>query len=317
MPTPLIPQEIYLIERYSSLDYYEKMHKAWKAMLDHLEYCYDQFMNHLPADYRKRGLPYQPDSAWGQTVLPNFRDTMQLLDEGYLKMLRGDLSGMRAAHAVTGDMRGVVDYWDGWLGEVSPDALGIYGRTSTEASHHAGNIAISYDARWIKGALTANYYERGRGPLNPPPSWPIYRLNPAVTTKSGDPVPQTGIYLPDVDDSSPQLLVQGEETMIAYVGYDPKRLQNVSEADAIWTLVERIADSGGVTGSGPQGENSNGKRRPNVPANTPCPEAGWWFTPAQANSRRYFKQGEVMPSVGGDYGDTFWQWSPDQSAPTL
>ncbi len=58
-------------------------------------------------------------------------------------------------------------------------------------------------------------------------------------------------------------------------------------------------------------------KRPNVLAGNPCPEVGWWFTPAQANSRRYFKQGEVMPSVGGDYGLTFWQWSPDQSAPTL
>lgn len=62
---------------------------------------------------------------------------------------------------------------------------------------------------------------------------------------------------------------------------------------------------------------SSAIRRPNVPANQPCPEAGWWYTPAQANSRRYFKQGEVMPSVGGDYGATFWQWSPDQSAPKL
>lgn len=51
----------------------------------------------------------------------------------------------------------------------------------------------------------------------------------------------------------------------------------------------------------------------NVTSNTPCPAAGWWFTPAQTNSRRYFKRGEIMPSVGGDYGDTFWQWSPDQS----
>lgn len=59
------------------------------------------------------------------------------------------------------------------------------------------------------------------------------------------------------------------------------------------------------------------KSRPNVPANTPCPESGWWFTPAQTNSRRYFKQGEIMPAVGGDYGQTFWQWSPNQSAPTL
>jgi hypothetical protein len=58
-------------------------------------------------------------------------------------------------------------------------------------------------------------------------------------------------------------------------------------------------------------------RRPNVPAGSPCPESGWWFSPAQSGSRRYFKQGAVMPSLGGDYGDTFWQWSPDQSAPTL
>ncbi len=65
------------------------------------------------------------------------------------------------------------------------------------------------------------------------------------------------------------------------------------------------------------GKGAPPKQRSNVAANQPCPEAGWWFTPAQCNSRRYFKQGEVMPSVGGDYGATFWQWSPDQSAPTL
>ena len=58
-------------------------------------------------------------------------------------------------------------------------------------------------------------------------------------------------------------------------------------------------------------------KRPNVPAGEPCPETGWWFTPAKADSRRYFKQGETMPDVGGDYGATFWQWSPDQSAPSL
>ena len=59
------------------------------------------------------------------------------------------------------------------------------------------------------------------------------------------------------------------------------------------------------------------KSRPNVGAGEPCPEAGWWFTPAKTGSRRYFRQGEVMPTLGGDYGETFWQWSPDQSAPQL
>ncbi|TSD53312.1 DUF1911 domain-containing protein [Variovorax sp. KBS0712] len=50
----------------------------------------------------------------------------------------------------------------------------------------------------------------------------------------------------------------------------------------------------------------------------PCPLAGWWFTPAKAGSRRYFKADEVMPVIeGSSYGATFWQWSADQTAPKL
>lgn len=59
------------------------------------------------------------------------------------------------------------------------------------------------------------------------------------------------------------------------------------------------------------------KSRPNVPGGQPCPEAGWWFTPAKTGSRRYFKQGETMPSLGSDYGHTFWQWASEQTAPEL
>ncbi|CAJ0887008.1 hypothetical protein R20233_03203 [Ralstonia sp. LMG 32965] len=47
-----------------------------------------------------------------------------------------------------------------------------------------------------------------------------------------------------------------------------------------------------------------------------CPQAGWWLTPAKANSRRYFKAGEVMPSFErSSYGATIWQWDIDQSGP--
>lgn len=42
-------------------------------------------------------------------------------------------------------------------------------------------------------------------------------------------------------------------------------------------------------------------------AGQPCLREGEWETPAQANSRRRFKQGDVMPSVEGDYGQTIWQ----------
>jgi hypothetical protein len=44
----------------------------------------------------------------------------------------------------------------------------------------------------------------------------------------------------------------------------------------------------------------------------PCPREGYWFTPAQPGSRRHFKQGELMPSLGTDYGQTIWQWDDNQ-----
>ncbi|SPA31249.1 PoNe immunity protein domain-containing protein [Cupriavidus taiwanensis] len=52
-------------------------------------------------------------------------------------------------------------------------------------------------------------------------------------------------------------------------------------------------------------------------ANSPCPKAGYWMTPAKAGSRRYFRQGETMPVVATDYGTTIWQWDIDQSDPGL
>jgi hypothetical protein len=44
----------------------------------------------------------------------------------------------------------------------------------------------------------------------------------------------------------------------------------------------------------------------------PCPREGWWFTPAQADSRRYFHQGEVMPTFSSTTWATIWQWDESQ-----
>ncbi|WP_064573438.1 PoNe immunity protein domain-containing protein [Cupriavidus gilardii] len=49
----------------------------------------------------------------------------------------------------------------------------------------------------------------------------------------------------------------------------------------------------------------------------PCPRAGYWLSPAKANSRRYFSAGEIMPDVSSDYGTAIWQWDVDQSDPRL
>ncbi|WP_081625556.1 MULTISPECIES: DUF1910 domain-containing protein [Pseudomonas] len=50
-----------------------------------------------------------------------------------------------------------------------------------------------------------------------------------------------------------------------------------------------------------------------INAGQPCSKAGYWFTPAQAESRRYFEQGEIMPSFSDSrWGDTIWYWSGEE-----
>lgn len=45
----------------------------------------------------------------------------------------------------------------------------------------------------------------------------------------------------------------------------------------------------------------------------PCPQAGFWWTPAKQGSRRFFQQGEVMPDFpGSGYGVTIWMWDANQ-----
>ncbi|MBI6853524.1 DUF3396 domain-containing protein [Pseudomonas cichorii] len=50
-----------------------------------------------------------------------------------------------------------------------------------------------------------------------------------------------------------------------------------------------------------------------IEAGQPCSKTGYWFTPAQANSRRHFQQGEIMPRISDStWGDTIWYWSGEK-----
>ena len=57
-------------------------------------------------------------------------------------------------------------------------------------------------------------------------------------------------------------------------------------------------------------QGANGTQINRVVAGDPCTKTGYWFTPAQANSRRHFQQGEIMPSISDStWGDSLWYWS--------
>jgi hypothetical protein len=71
----------------------------------------------------------------------------------------------------------------------------------------------------------------------------------------------------------------------------------------------RAMDMATETSATESGEGS----RMRVEGGRPCPQAGFWTTPAQQNSRRYFNAGEIMPTYGHSaYGATIWQWSDQQ-----
>jgi hypothetical protein len=282
-------------------------------MLCHAETMLDRFIRQLPPRYRNRHLSEQPDIVWGERVLPNFRYTMRFLNDGYIKRTHADYSCYLGFN-LRGDIRGqAMDYSASWMDEVEPGAESKY----YELLHKAGDLAwpvdITSDGIWSPGALTTRYDSVVKLPLNPPSTWPTYRLNRQVTVKSGDRVPQTGIYLPDVDNSFPTLLIKSDDPLLgeaneASVVLAPTVSRKKGYRPTLWTLVERLSDTSNLSTTPSLVENI----RLRVEGGHPCPQAGYWFTPAKPDSRRHFKEGELMPAFDSAYGSTIWQWDPRQ-----
>jgi hypothetical protein len=192
-----------------------------------------------------------------------------------------------------------------------------YDRAETQASKMASNISHTEQGSWDFGDLSFAYHEPSRGPLNPPASWPVYRLHEAVRVRSGEKVPRTGIYLPEAGPAAAALLIEGQkaiETEVCTNAEDLLRnpddtMPQSRREPTVWTLVERVADEGG---SNWLPETGTSALRLRCEAGQPCPREGWWFTPAKAHSRRHFKAGEVMPDFKSDYGATIWQWDGEE-----
>lgn len=316
MSSPLIPQELYLIERYSSLAYFTAMRDAFDNSVTAAEEALNEFMKALPSAYRSQHQSKQPDIVWGEHVLVNLRDVVEALDIGLEKIRQGDLEGLGFSGNVKSAQAAVNrDFPCEWMPE---PYLTTYDSQDGIASELASNIQFTATGGWYLGDLTVRYDEESRGSLDLPTSWPIYRLNNSVRVKSGEKVVKSGVYLPDADDSCAELLIAGYIAWQANIGYDPETTHCTHQADTTWTLIERVADSGGGT-PGEEACLSSSSDRKRVEGGQPCPTAGWWITPANAKSRGYFKAGVVMPDFGdgSDYGHTIWQWDADQSGPTL
>lgn len=313
MRTQLNPQEIYLLERYTSLEYFGILRDTWGEMVSHVEACLATFMQNLPADYRRRPLPEQPDIVWGERVLPNFRDTFQGLCTGFVLLSHGDVAGLAFAYGPRSDFKGQMDFWAEWMSE--PD-LYLYSTLLNKSVTLAGNICAAEGAYW-KPLELSNYSEQ-RGPLDAPPTWPTYRVNQGISVRSGEKTRQSGIYLPDVGDSCAEflsaryvraprasVLVGFEDLLHPATGEKYGETPVFEKRDCVWYLVERTTDIGSVIpGIAPA-------RVHRIPAGETCSETGFYLTPAHPGSRKQFQKGQVMPTLQSTYGDTIWQWDGD------
>jgi hypothetical protein len=301
MTTPLISQEIFLLERYISLDYFDEMREAWRTMVDYTDDLLNRFMNNIPADYRNRKLPEQPDIVWGERVLPNFRSITRLLDDAFIKLSHGDLEALGRSSGVTGGIRGQNDFWSGWMNEVEPGAQAKYSELLNFAGLKARPIDITSSGIWTQGALTTDYDVVVGEPLNLPQTWPIYRLNPLVRVKSGDRVPRTGIYLPDVDYGFPTLLLKSDDDMIgeaseASVLVDPMVNRKKGYRATSWTLVERVADTSDISTASPS-ITTAGSEPLRAKAGEPCQKAGFWTSQDTNVIEHRYKVGEIMADL--------------------
>ena len=243
MSTPLIAQEIYLLERFTSPERFKRMKDAYQACVRAGWAALDEYMRHLPRDYRARPLNRQPDIVWGERVLLNLTQTADALDANYEEILSGDMTGLHAGGAISNNFSFVWrDYDNEWMPEPYKSEF-EKGEDMSQAI--ADPMDITAYGWWLVGGLSKNYNEEHFGPLDPPKTWPIYRLNPEVQVNTGEKVPRSGVYLPHVDDSHPQFMIAGEPASTANVGLDERGEQCLERVAAVWTLVERVADEGG------------------------------------------------------------------------
>ena len=100
------PKVAYLLEQFSSLEFFETMRNNYHLFLDGLEELFEIYMHNLPYNLRDLPLPEQADINWSGTVLPNLRETMDRINYAYAKLKSGDFTYLN----YVGEMSWIEDF---------------------------------------------------------------------------------------------------------------------------------------------------------------------------------------------------------------
>lgn len=307
MKLELNPQEVYLFEQITQVEFSKKMRDYYRLFLDALEELFALYMQNLPYDLRSKPLPYQADVVWGETVMPNLREIMQYSDEFYFKLKNGDMSYITGgAHGIGGARRGMNEYWGGWMDDLPNAKVKSCWDYFSLATQYASILRHTYPTDWEKGRVVELFNIRKNTmfqdvDLTLPESYPIYRINPNVRVKTGEPVPQTGIYICSQRGLLRFLATSLEKnTKVPNGFYFDKEQEKEVIYETEWLLVERVADSGGAA-------ESIEVERLRALGGQICPRTGDWWSPANKMQSRHFKQGEKLPKLTfNPWGETVW-----------
>ena len=166
-----------------------------------------------------------------------------------------------------------------------------------------------------EGSGIARYVEPSIFPILPN-QIPEYAPDTAVSCRTGDIVPWTGVWVPSMGMGTAALAFARKNLQIMQPAYeiasvDEDGYASFNLVDRVWHPVKptgRMIPHPSLTSEQQQVES----QRLRCEAGQPCPRTGWWFTPASLSSRRQFNDGDLMPVVNPDYGINIWQWDMNQ-----
>lgn len=300
------PKEVYLIEQFTSPEFFEVMRSNYQSYINELEELFEIYMHNLPYNLRSLPLPEQADIVWGETVLPNLRDTMQRINVASEKIKNGDFTYLFIAGEIRSNDKGLSEFSNNWLDDMPTEKVIQCFKYHSLAADYASVIESAYPTSWGKGELTSMFPSAEMFhdiEIRLPDSYPIYQVNPSITVRSKEKTPRTGIYICQDFDHKLAFLASSLEDNRGLAPRYAKQDSGTGENryfETSWILIERIADEGGS-------QETITTEKLKAYASETCPESGNWWSPANQSQYRYFEKGEVFPEIENNaWGETVW-----------
>lgn len=271
---------------------------------------------------------YAPVPYWGGVI----EDLLSQFDNALEMLKHGDFSQMnRWASRLQDIPRGLQEGNMNWMSgmrhflDLLNDAYSICGRFSravmmsnmfSSQRYKDGTGDWHHDIPEDMGYEGNNIARNSEEHIFPtlPDQIPEYAPDTSVSCKTGDIVPWTGVWVPSTGMGTASLAFARKNLQIMQPAYEIASRDE--DGYATFDLVDCTWHPVKPTGRmiehplWPQLRAQEAEAQGRCESGHRCPRAGWWFTPAQADSRRHFALGDVMPDVGTGYGITIWQWAP-------